>query len=163
MGEREQPSKQLTPSADGMTRLAADIRWYADMVQFGDSYSPLRETYGLWAAAVDALVSQLQEAQRGAPLIHHRCSGCGHRWEGSLRGAELCGDCWRRGQAAIFSGAPSQQAEMLVKLEALPKFWHSNCGMMPEVPTHPDDAATEKWVRWEDVREALALLRETQG
>jgi hypothetical protein len=31
----------------------------------------------------------------------HCCSGCGHRWRGQLKGAELCGDCWRKGQAVI--------------------------------------------------------------
>jgi hypothetical protein len=35
----------------------------------------------------------------------HRCSGCGHRWEGPLTGAELCGDCWRKGQAVIHGEA----------------------------------------------------------
>jgi hypothetical protein len=33
----------------------------------------------------------------------HRCSGCGHRWDGPLKGTELCGDCWRKGQSAIFA------------------------------------------------------------
>ena len=40
----------------------------------------------------------------------HRCSGCGLRWEGELKGAELCGDCWRKGQAVIqaeASGVPA--------------------------------------------------------
>lgn len=31
----------------------------------------------------------------------HRCSGCGHRWEGELKGAELCGDCWRQAQPVV--------------------------------------------------------------
>ncbi len=31
----------------------------------------------------------------------HRCSGCGHRWDGELSGAELCGDCWRRAQSVL--------------------------------------------------------------
>ena len=45
-------------------------------------------------------------AAQGTP---HRCSGCGHRWEGELKGAELCGDCWRRGQSVIF--APEMRSE----------------------------------------------------
>lgn len=35
----------------------------------------------------------------------HRCSGCGHRWDGELCGAELCGDCWRKVQPTAH-GAP---------------------------------------------------------
>lgn len=36
----------------------------------------------------------------------HRCSGCGHRWEGPLKGAELCGDCWRKAQPVLHAPAP---------------------------------------------------------
>jgi hypothetical protein len=35
------------------------------------------------------------------PQLDHRCSGCGHRWDGTLRGAELCGECWRRAQPVL--------------------------------------------------------------
>lgn len=31
----------------------------------------------------------------------HRCVGCGHRWDGPLSGAELCGDCWRKVQPTL--------------------------------------------------------------
>lgn len=31
----------------------------------------------------------------------HRCSSCGHRWESDLKGAELCGDCWRTAQPVL--------------------------------------------------------------
>ena len=54
----------------------------------------------------------------------HRCSGCGHRWEGPLRGAELCGDCWRTGQSAIFGAAEGRSravqplSELLMSLGA---------------------------------------------
>lgn len=33
--------------------------------------------------------------------IEHICSGCRLRWTGDLNGAELCGDCWRKGQGVI--------------------------------------------------------------
>lgn len=41
----------------------------------------------------------------------HRCSGCGHRWDGPLNGAELCGDCWRKAQPVVqsASGAANPQ------------------------------------------------------
>jgi hypothetical protein len=29
------------------------------------------------------------------------CSGCGHRWDRPLHGAELCGDCWRKAQDLV--------------------------------------------------------------
>jgi hypothetical protein len=45
--------------------------------------------------------AQLLAAKEDAPPERHRCSGCGHRWEGLLPGAELCGECWRRAQAVI--------------------------------------------------------------
>lgn len=35
------------------------------------------------------------------PVAAHRCSGCDHRWDGQGTGVELCGDCWRAGQAVI--------------------------------------------------------------
>lgn len=43
------------------------------------------------------LVALLAERQAEG----HMCSGCHHRWEGPS-GAELCGDCWRKGQSVIF-------------------------------------------------------------
>jgi hypothetical protein len=52
-------------------------------------------------AVVTDFQRRVETAQEG-----HRCSGCGHRWEDDpqrLRGVELCGDCWRKGQSAIFS------------------------------------------------------------
>lgn len=49
---------------------------------------------------VQGLVDALTSA---SPASTHRCSGCGHRWDGPLTGAELCGDCWRKGQAVIFA------------------------------------------------------------
>jgi len=39
-----------------------------------------------------------------------RCSGCGLRWEGQLKGAELCGDCWRKAQSAVH-GRPEPSTE----------------------------------------------------
>ena len=41
----------------------------------------------------------------------HLCSGCHLRWDGPLVGATLCGDCWRKGQAAIFSGLTATEGE----------------------------------------------------
>lgn len=38
---------------------------------------------------------------RAAEQEKHRCSGCGHRWDGELNGAELCGDCWRKVQPIL--------------------------------------------------------------
>jgi hypothetical protein len=49
----------------------------------------------------------------GAPIVpfrqrdEHRCSGCGHRWEGSPP-VKLCGDCWRSGQSVIFAANAGQ-------------------------------------------------------
>jgi hypothetical protein len=48
---------------------------------------------------------------RGEPERESRCSGCGHRWSAPVgfiaaTGAELCGDCWRRGQAAVLGSVP---------------------------------------------------------
>lgn len=48
-----------------------------------------------------ARTAELSRAE--AALGRHRCSGCGLRWEGPLAGVELCGECWRKGQPAIYS------------------------------------------------------------
>jgi hypothetical protein len=62
-----------------------------------------------------AVVADFQRrVEQTAAREGHRCSGCGHRWEDdpNLRGVELCGECWRKGQSAIFSreSAMSQNA-----------------------------------------------------
>ena len=45
-----------------------------------------------------ALAASSQAAETGTS---HRCSGCAHRWDGPLVGAELCGDCWRKVQTVL--------------------------------------------------------------
>lgn len=50
----------------------------------------------------------------------HRCSGCGLRWMGTQSGAELCGDCWRRGQSAIHAPALAREP-----LQALMERWRA--------------------------------------
>lgn len=73
-----------------------------------------------WADALAAVTALPTREQ-------HRCSGCGHRWEGGLKGAELCGDCWRKGQAAILSGGgPSGSLQALIDPE--PVGWYCGCG-----------------------------------
>lgn len=42
------------------------------------------------------------------PARAHRCSGCGHMWDGPLTGAELCGDCWRKAQSAVHAAPPAE-------------------------------------------------------
>lgn len=45
-----------------------------------------------------------------APHQEHFCSGCHRRWTGDV-GAELCGDCWRKGQAVILTASPAPPSE----------------------------------------------------
>jgi hypothetical protein len=65
-------------------------------------YAVLTEDVPWLLDQLASLRAQLADATRDA----HRCSGCGHRWYGPLRGADLCGDCWRRGQTAILGPPP---------------------------------------------------------
>ncbi len=44
------------------------------------------------------------------PPAQHRCSGCGLRWEDGTT-VELCGDCWRKGQAVIHADVPPPAPE----------------------------------------------------
>lgn len=60
-------------------------------------------------SAIDRLTDPPLPGGAPAPTAQelHRCSGCGHRWDGPLKGAELCGDCWRIGQPVIHQQASS--------------------------------------------------------
>ena len=57
----------------------------------------------------------------------HRCSGCGHRWDGSLTGAELCGDCWRRVQAVALDAKtkPAPSVDLVVDIRQGMRHHHS--------------------------------------
>jgi hypothetical protein len=66
----------------------------------------------------DELSTLLTEAE--APS--HRCSGCGHRWSGELKGAELCGDCWRKGQAVIH-GAEAERPTISASIAGYSEWW----------------------------------------
>lgn len=67
----------------------------------------IAEDFGVPVEFVDVVASWQMFEDDPAPLASpealHRCSGCGHRWDGPLTGAELCGDCWRRWQGLITS------------------------------------------------------------
>ena len=52
-------------------------------------------------SGVDADIERQADASVETPASPHRCSGCGLRWNGSLHGAELCGDCWRNAQPIV--------------------------------------------------------------
>lgn len=59
----------------------------------------------LEAAALESQGRASQSDARQPGVDVHRCSGCGHRWEGALKGAELCGDCWRKSQPVLHRNA----------------------------------------------------------
>ena len=68
-----------------------------------DASTELKHVHGLnghdSAFAIAECANELQAllSAAGAPSTQkHRCSRCGHRWEGQFVGAELCGDCWRK-------------------------------------------------------------------
>jgi hypothetical protein len=50
-----------------------------------------------------------ENEQLRAQAKQHRCSGCGLRWDISAKGAELCGDCWRRAQPILHATVPAQE------------------------------------------------------
>lgn len=58
------------------------------------------------ADELEAALSACADAQEPE---HHRCVGCGHRWHGPLKGAELCGDCWRKAQPVLHAAPASKQ------------------------------------------------------
>jgi hypothetical protein len=64
------------------------------------------------AAQLEALLAEAE----------HRCSGCGHRWSGELKGAELCGDCWRKGQAVIH-GAEAERPTISASIAGYSEWW----------------------------------------
>ncbi len=59
------------------------------------------------AAQLERCADELEALvrEREGRAEEHCCSGCGLRWDGPLSGAELCGDCWRKGQAVILPSA----------------------------------------------------------
>ena len=73
------------------------------------SGSPMRELP--WRGCRVELSNTDQWCANCAARTLHRCSGCGYRWDGPLTGAELCGDCWRKGQTAILTSPPAERAE----------------------------------------------------
>ena len=52
-------------------------------------------------SGVDLDIERQADASVETPASPHRCSGCGLRWNGTLHGAELCGDCWRKAQPVV--------------------------------------------------------------
>jgi hypothetical protein len=58
------------------------------------------ETTSFWNGA-KRVVDELAALLAGQGAAPHRCSGCGHQWDGPLKGAELCGDCWRIAQPSV--------------------------------------------------------------
>jgi hypothetical protein len=67
----------------------------------------LRLAYKVWK-------NSAHQSASVPPAEHHRCSGCGHRWTGALKGAELCGDCWRSAwnrKSARVPPEPSQEPQ----------------------------------------------------
>ena len=94
---------------------------------------------------------------------NHRCSGCGHRWEGPLKGVELCGDCWRRGQSAILSAASASDLSALRReLWRLVDVWNRFADGLEKYNQNPQDyrscatAVTQ-------VLSRLGLARATEG
>jgi hypothetical protein len=81
-------------------QLKAITLWAAD-----DRLWTTQETVEFNLQTFARVILEAQGLGSAVPLMH-RCSGCGYRWEGPLKGAELCGDCWRKGQDAIFDGGP---------------------------------------------------------
>jgi hypothetical protein len=63
----------------------------------------------------------------------HRCSGCGHHWDGPIKGAELCGDCWRRAQPVLHSAALPPEQVALVEPESV-AHWLCPRGVGGEAP-----------------------------
>ena len=62
-----------------------------------------RQAHAIVVDEAAKLFDQLQLALQARDAAPHRCSGCGHRWEGfdpasgrtTDTAVELCGDCWR--------------------------------------------------------------------
>lgn len=63
------------------------------LTHYAPECEPLPDLLGL-CSQIDNLLA------RALPPHRHRCVGCDHRWVGLSVGAELCGDCWRKYQAA---------------------------------------------------------------
>jgi hypothetical protein len=82
-----------TPEAEPKT-VAARIRFWRK--EYGTFTTLSGETLNEMDAAADALAERDK-----LNTIEHFCTGCHHRWEGDLKGAELCGDCWRKAQGVV--------------------------------------------------------------
>lgn len=73
----------------------------------------IHTTRPVLTAAERAVLIQAEQLLSSLPPVRaegetHRCSGCGHRWQGlvvesgrTATGAELCGDCWRKAQPVL--------------------------------------------------------------
>lgn len=76
---------------------------------------------GCWHCRVLALLRAAPPAPEAAAPETHRCCACGHRWEGPLKGAELCGDCWRAAWARKRPAAPPDVAGLVERLGQIGK------------------------------------------
>lgn len=66
---------------------------------------------GEWHEPTDpcGIVAGLLVVRQAANPELHVCPGCHYRWGGPLKGAELCGDCWRQSQVATAALAASEE------------------------------------------------------
>lgn len=114
-----------------------------------------------------------REGAEGAPPAPHQehfCSGCHRRWTGDV-GAELCGDCWRKGQAVILTASPAPPSsiprfgKMLDYIEQQHADWsgveviaflRSELSAAPS-PAPPSEAPTEV-ERWRTLYRAVAWM-----
>lgn len=86
----------------------------------------------------------------------HLCAGCHHRWDGELRGAELCGDCWRKAQGAIFATPPARLEEAALRTLAREHCRH--CGRFTPCIDHPHES-----VKVDARRIAASVLVQHEG
>lgn len=86
--------------------------WQADVGIVDDRPDAVKS----WADDIEAVLALVLDAAPAPAGVfqaasgHHRCAGCGLRWD-DLPGAELCGDCWRKAQTgAVSPGGPAPRA-----------------------------------------------------
>jgi hypothetical protein len=102
--ERDEPStKSKTGPLGGSEALLSEVGLPA-----GSTIQSVQRRFGVNTSNAMRLLA-LREAVLAVllPGVAHRCSGCGHRWNGDLKGAELCGDCWRKVQPAAHGEPPA--------------------------------------------------------
>ena len=106
------------PCRDAMLRVQSEI-WAKAADELEQALAAQPPSEAQWCETCrsshplnESHVGEIAKTETPPSEALHRCSGCGHRWDGELKGAELCGDCWRRAQPILHDKAETLSARL---------------------------------------------------